>query len=105
MNSPRPLTKEEVRDKFLNHLKCTAKYWAGLEDRTILEKIEGAIFSTLVVFDGESDLPSFIVAPLPNEADKKYYEEREENWFPENHNSKVECNIAGDLHHTFINMK
>jgi hypothetical protein len=102
MTKPRPLTKEEVRSRFLRHLKGVAKYWAGLEGKTPLEKVEGAIFSTLVIFDGESaELPSFIVAPLPNETDKKYYEEQGTNWFPENHNSKVECDIAGNLHHAF----
>jgi hypothetical protein len=103
---PKLLTEKEVRLKFLQHLKMTAEYWAGLEGKTPLEKVEGAIFSVLVALDGESaELPAFIVAPNPHESDKSFYKDRGENWFPENHDSKIICNISGSLHDTFRKIK
>lgn len=103
---PRELKEDEVRKNFLSHLKNVATYWDKVEGRTTLEKIEGAIFSTLVLLDGEAaDLPSFIVAPLPNENDMEFHKNRGKNWYPQNHNSKVNCDIAGSLHEMFHEIK
>jgi hypothetical protein len=103
---PRKLTENEVRKKFIHRLKTTAVYWDKVKGRTTLEKIEGAIFSTLVTLDGEAfDLPAFIVAPLPDKSDKEFCKNRGENWYPENHNSQVNCDIAGSLHEEFKMIK
>lgn len=100
------MTEKEVRKKFIRHLIEIAQYWGSIEGKTIQEKVNGAIFSTLVTLDGESaDLPAFIVAPLPDPTDKEFQKSREENWYPENNNSNVVCDIGGTLHDTFAKMK
>jgi hypothetical protein len=105
MGVPRQFTEDEVRNNFLKHLKGLAAYWEKVEGRTCLEKIEGAIFSTLVALDGEADgLPSFIVAPYPDPSDKNFCKDEGENWYPQN-NNKVVCDISGSLHDTFAKMK
>ena len=79
----RAYTKEEVRDMFLKYAKMIASEWANIERDTVEEQIRGAIFSFLVLFDGESSIPfpclDIVLRPCPE--DKKYYKERNENWF------------------------
>jgi hypothetical protein len=105
MGIPRQLTEEEVRNNFIKHLIRLAAYWEKVEGKTCLEKIEGAIFSTLVTLDGEADdLPSFIVAPYSDPSDKNFYKDEGKNWYPQN-NNKVVCDISGKLHDTFAKMK
>jgi hypothetical protein len=102
----RQMTEKEVRKKFIRYLIDIAQYWGNLEGKTPQEKVNGAIFSTLVTLDGESaNLPAFIVAPFPGSTDKEFYKSREENWYPENTNSNVICDIGGSLHDTFAKMK
>jgi len=102
MALPRQLTSEEVREEFIKHLIKIAKEWDTVKGKTSLEKIEGAIFSTLAVLDGESvEFPPFIVAPNPDKSDRGFHEEQGENWFPENLKAKVKYDISGSLHTTF----
>ena len=52
-------SKQEIRQHFYAALKGIAKYWANeTRQPDVLEKIEGAIFSTLVMLDGGTDWPS-----------------------------------------------
>lgn len=93
-------TEEEVREKFLRKVNTLVDYWYK-ESRTpgVKEKLEGLAFSILSTIDGSSiDLPSFILAPLPAEEDKEYCIENGEDYFPQNHTSNVNCDIAGGLH-------
>lgn len=97
----REKTMEEVREEVLNHVRGMVDYWNGIEKDTTKEKLEGLAFSILTMLDGCGTLPSFIVAPLPNEDDKEYNIENEEDYYPKNHNSDVKCDIAGSLHELF----
>jgi hypothetical protein len=93
---------EEVREEFLDHVRFMVDYWDNVEKDTTKEKLSGLAFSILVALDGcASDLPAFIVAPLPNKEDKQYLIENEEDYYSENHNSDVKCDIAGSLHELF----
>lgn len=106
MSKSRQMTEKEVREKLLKQLRIDARYWANLEGRTCLEKVEGAIFSTLVALDGEAgDLPAFIVAPNPHPDDRDFLKNEGKNWYPENHKSKIACNIGGSLHDNFYKVK
>ena len=107
MAEPRQWTVDEIQEKLVRHLKDIASYWANLDaDKTILERVEGAIFSTLVTLDGESaELPGFIVAPLGDKSDIAFYKDQGENWFPVNDHSKVSCDIGGSLHEAFCKLK
>ncbi len=97
---PREYTTEEVREQFLDHIAHMIVYWEQ-EGRapTLREKMSGLAFSFLTTLDGGGDLPGFIVAPTPHESDRKYHQEQGENWYPENHESTVVCDIAADSLH------
>lgn len=45
-------TKEQVVEMVLGSARESARYWDKVEDRSTLEKIEGALFSFLNVIDG-----------------------------------------------------
>jgi len=100
--TPRAYTKEEVRERFLNHVRGVVKYWSDLPGKTKEEAVAGAAFSILVGLDGEAGfMPGFAVIPSPHPDDQKFHESRGENWYPD---FKVcddcgeICDIAGNLH-------
>lgn len=107
-NKPREYTEEEIRKQFLDHLRGLIDYWADLatpdpndSDKKVISlrnAVSGVVFSTLVTLDGGTDLPGFVVAPCPHEDDKDYHKEKGENWYPENHEIDVKCDISGCLH-------
>lgn len=97
--SPKEKKMEEVREDFLNHVRDMVDYWHDVPNKTEKEKLNGLAFSIMAALDGCSvDIPGFIVAPLPHETNKQYHMDNEEDYYPENHNSEVNCNIAGELH-------
>ena len=103
----RKYTEEEIREQFLNNVWSLLNYWKNeSRAKTIDKKMEGFAFSFLVMLDGGScNLPGFIVAPATHESDKEYHIENGENWYPQNHNAKVKCDIAGCLHEFFHELK
>ena len=78
----RAYTDEELRDLLLDQMRFTARYWANLkEDKTILERIEGAIFNVLLILDGHSSgLPTFDLVAKTYPEDKQYCINNDENW-------------------------
>jgi len=97
---PRAYTKKEMQKMFLKQLEaikqdCINGVRRGANSWE--EAIDLAIFSTLVVFDGESVLPSMDLIPTPCSDDKDYYIKVGENYWPEN------VNIAGLLHDQWCN--
>lgn len=103
----REYTKEKVTENFLQNIKGLCRYWSEMEAQTDIEKLEGLAFSILSCIDGCSGaMPAFILAPLPHEDDKKYSEmEADGFYYPQNHESKVNCDIAGGLHELFTQIK
>lgn len=99
----RELTEQEVRNNFLAEIKGMVEYWDKLPQKTTTERLNGLAFSILVLLDGESaNMPGFILAPLPHEDDKRYsIEETNENYYPQNHESEVNCDFSGSLHDDF----
>jgi len=100
-------TEDEVRQAFLEHVWQTIDYWDGAYDQKVAqyacrEKLEGLAFSLLAMLDGcSADLPGFIVAPCPHPDDKAYLQGEGENWYPENHDTDIACDIGGGLHDIF----
>ena len=101
--TPTEYTKDEVRQLFINHVKEWVDYWHNESRKPdTKDKLEGLARSILVMLDGYSaGLPAFIVAPFPSPEDKEDSKENGENWFPENDDELVKCNIAGCLHDLF----
>ena len=99
-NQPREYNKDEVRAQFLRHINGLVQYWEK-EARTpdSLSKLEGLAFSIMGAIDGCAvDLPKYILAPDPHPEDREYHKRLGENYFPENHESGVKCDISGGLH-------
>ena len=95
----REKTREECRDEFLDYIRALVKQCRNsrYDDDTkadqpdeITYRLELLAFSILVAIDGESPLPAFILAPCSH---------------PENDESKVKCDIGGDLHDNFYQRK
>lgn len=98
----REKTMEEVREEFLDYARLMVKYWSELPNKSVKEKISGAVFSILTALDGGAgDLPAFTVVPMPAEEDKQYCIENDEDYYPENKFEDVKCDIAGSLHELF----
>ena len=103
MSKPRVKTEEEIREKFLSHVRSLINYWDRVDGKdapkTQKDRLAGLAFSILVTLDGEAaDLPGFIVAPNPHPDDKEYHISEGSNYYPENHKLKVKGDIAGCLH-------
>ncbi len=100
----RAYTEEEVRAKLLQHIHRICEYWEmEPEVPLVLDKLRGVAFSILTILDGQdAGFPAFIVAPDPPEDDSLYHWERGENWYPDNTEASVKCNIAGGMHGEFI---
>lgn len=98
-------SEQEVRNDFLEKVNLLIEYWKN-QSGSDEDKLEGLAFSIFVALDGESaDLPGFIVAPYPHKDDKKYRIGMGQDYYPDNNNSKVKCDIAGSLHEDFMNTR
>ena len=97
---PKEYTKEEVRQKFLEHCAGILEYWYKCDRApSTREKMEGLLFSVFAAIDGAAmDLPAFMLVPMPDKTDKDYCIKEGENWFPYTDQGKVKCDIAGSLH-------
>jgi hypothetical protein len=99
-NKSREYTEEEVKAEFLRHVNRCIKYWENeTREPTSLGKLKGLAHSIMTAIDeGTKNLPGFILAPDPDPDDKEYYKKNGRNYYPENHNSGVKCDIGGGLH-------
>lgn len=80
---PRAWTADEVAEKIVKQAVHTAEYWStNPNGGTMEERVSGAVFSFLSVFDGSSmDLPGIDFVPHPHADDKAYHIERGENYY------------------------
>ncbi len=102
----REYTEDEVREMFLKHVWHTIKYWDELPQKSTTEWLEGLAFSMLAAIDGcSAGIPAFILAPLPAKEDKEYHMKEGENYFADNDDENIKCDIAGGLHETFHHYK
>lgn len=93
-------TTEEVRERFINQVCELVRYWHD-QPGSDMHRISGAVFSALVILDGENGgMPGFQVIPDPHPDDKAYHIERGEPYYPREEPSKHD--IAGGLHDMFI---
>ncbi len=104
---PKEMTEDEVRKKFLRYCWSMVEYWDKESRReTTSEKLQGLMHSILSTLDGcATALPGFILAPAPHPDDKEYCEQSGEDWYPQNNENQVKCDIAGCLHELFYNEK
>lgn len=103
VNDPHEYTEDEVRELFLKQVWAMTNFWATqVPEQSAKERIEGVAFSIMSLLDGcSAAMGGFIVAPCPHPEDKAYLQSNSENWYPENHESDVNCDISGSLHELF----
>jgi len=98
-------TTDEVRNQFLQMVWNEIDYWKK-QKVSEQEKMEGVVFSILVMIDGDSaTLPPFILAPCPHQGDRNFLEEEGMNWYPQNDNEQINGDIGGELHDMFHTIK
>jgi len=95
MTEPREYTEAEISQQLIEHVWHLIDYW-GKSVSTEREKMVGLASSILAVLDG-----GFIVAPSTSRVDKQYNIKFKENWYPQNHDSNVKCDISGGLSFLF----
>lgn len=97
---PRESTREEIQAEYLKYAAAMVIYWLN-EDRrpTALEKMNGLVFSLLVMIDGESSMPSCKVIPHSTQESQAYRKHDGENWYPQG------VDIAGNLHEIWHNFE
>lgn len=86
---------EEVREQFLAHVRMLVNYWDNVPRETSKEKLSGLAFSMLVLLDGGTYLPHFLVIASPHPEDKVYNIENGDDYYEE---SSLENSISGSLH-------
>lgn len=103
----RQMTEKEVRDKLLKEICGLVDFWdKEAKGRSTHGKLDGLAFSILSLLDGSHvDLPAFIVAPRPHESDKNFHKDKKENWFPENLDPNIECDLGGTLHEYYAKVR
>lgn len=101
----RPLTEEEIRDRFIEHLNQLADYWVDQYPNDASQAARGAIFSTLVTIDGNSGgHPGYHLVPMGNLEDNEYLAENGSRPWPVPNIGKS-IDIAGSLHSDFNNRR
>ena len=93
----RAYTVEEVKKQFLDHAHAMVEYWNNLDEGNQRDRLDGLAFSIMSMLDGCAiTIPGFAVVPQPHSTDKKFHQERGENWYPET--KELKHDIAGTLH-------
>jgi len=82
MPKPKPYTPEEARKMFLDQLRSTKEYWLKVSGQTEGERMDGLIFSILVMLDGGTiGMPAMDIRLCPHKNDKAYHISKGEQWF------------------------
>ena len=87
------LIEKEIQERIFTYLDNVIDYWISEKSRpSIRDKMEGLIFSVLVMVDGESMLPAFKLIPSPCPEDKDYLTQLGKKYYPD------DLDVAGHLH-------
>lgn len=111
-NTPRELTVDEAREKFLITLWNAVEYWdksdgcvtlnddgtQGYKKHTSRDKLEGLLHTILASgLDGCSiGTPSMKIVPIVSNEDIKFYKTNKDSWFPKQWYPQED--IGGSLH-------
>lgn len=75
------MSKEELRDAFMHHVRDMVRYWSQQNERNELRKLEGLAFSILSAIDGTSmGLPAFNLVARVHPDDKQYRIDQGKQW-------------------------
>jgi len=98
------LTKDQVRDRLLDHIWGLVDFWAA-QGGDVKARLSGLAFGILSALDGEArTLPRFVVAADPRPEDRACHEGRGEDWFPDL-DAAPWADVGGSLHERFHERK
>jgi hypothetical protein len=100
-NLPRKKTNEEIKKEFIYEVISMINYWDQLKGFDQRAKLEGLAYSILALLDGETNLPSFIVAPNPLPGEIHDFLKKDKDFYPENFHVRINGNISGELKDLF----
>jgi hypothetical protein len=105
---PKEMNEDEIRRAFIRKMWGLIEYWEH-ENRALTsrEKLEGLMHSVLATIGGCTDLPSFILAPLPHSSDKQYCIDQGEDYFPNNDRAArmIKGDIGSGLHSSIFQLR
>lgn len=82
MSEPREKTEEEVVTELLEHMQVIARFW-NRSDGSTEEKLDGLLFSMLVMIDGGSaGICGFSLTPSFHPDDPEFLKGEGEDWYP-----------------------
>lgn len=64
-------TTNKQQEKFIKSLKTIKNYWLSLPNKTTEEVVDGVLFSTLVMIDGDSSANDFHALTIIDRETKK----------------------------------
>lgn len=104
---PKEMTEDEVRRAFLAKMWNLIEYWDHEHRANSREKLEGLMHSVLATISGCTDLPSFILAPLPHEGDKQYNIDGGHGYWPDNSRAlrMIKSDIGSSLQGMLFSMR
>jgi hypothetical protein len=98
------LTKEQVRDRLLDHVWGLVGYWSA-QGGDVRARLAGLAFGILSALDGETTaLPLFVVAANPHPVNQAYLAAQGEDLFP-SVDVVPSTDIGGTLHDDFFERK
>lgn len=92
----RAYTVEEMRERFMDILRFTARYWADVKegDRDAYSRIMGFAHSMLCIFDGVSEgMPAIDLILRPHPDDKRFNIDEGDNWIEDGMVINESCHL------------
>ena len=77
------ITKQELKEQFVQAAKDIAYHWAAVEDRTDKQRCDGVAYSILALIDGCVHMPSMDLVMRPNPKAKEHLIGKDEDWVEE----------------------
>ena len=94
----KPISREEARETFLQHVRFLARYWAKERPDNVLEACEGVAFSILTTMDGCAGFPSLDLVLRPHPDDKAYHEENGDDYYVDGMVINGDCHLHDYFH-------
>lgn len=102
----REKTAEEIEKELIEGIWDSIWFWDTQVEGNAAHKLSGLAHSILALLDGCSDLPAFLLVPVPHPDDKEYNIQEGNDYYPQNLDAEenVVC-LEGALHEMLYKYK
>jgi hypothetical protein len=77
----KPISKEQLREQFLNSVRMYAREWASYKNKTPQQRCDGLAFTLMALLDGtDVDLPAFDLVARPHPDNEAYHKAHGQDW-------------------------